>query len=377
MAADTLLFRLVRALQARVGRDGGCQGAVSRLRGFGVVCFALLMCASAPSRAQLQYNIVTASENGTYIQIGRDLATYVAPAAGIELRALPSKGSVENMKRLRDEPGTKLALVQSDVYQAFKDLAGRGNLEAGRIVRPLRVVMPLYDEEIYVVTRADSPLRYISEIRDQRINIGPIGSGSGITASTLYQAMFGVPMTEANVSSFTHEEALVKLVRDRSVDVVIVVAGQPASLFLGMEQGVEKYFKLLSRDESPATASALVTYSKSAIKASSYPNWLSADVPTLGVKTLVVTYDYSLSQTRDALSRFSKSLCENFSMLQANGHPKWRDVSLKLPALSPGWSYYPPTEQQLSSCMSPRPHRAARPRPNCTFQDKVMGLCGE
>lgn len=340
-----------------------------------VALMALTMGVLAQAQTNPQYNIVTASENGTYIQIGRDLATYIAPGAGIDLKALASKGSVENMKRLRDEPGTKLALVQSDVYQAFKDLAGRGNLEAGRIVRPLRVVMPLYDEEIYVVTRSDSPLRYISEIRNQRINIGPIGSGSAITSSTLYQAMFGSPIPETNVTSYSNEEALIRLVRDRSIDVVILVAGQPASIFLGMEPGVEKYFKLLGRDESAATSSALVTYAKSAIRSASYPNWLAADVPALSVKTLVVTYDYSLAQTRENLARFAKSLCDNFSVLQAKGHPKWNEVSLKLPALSPGWSYYAPTEAQLSMCMSAATPRRIQSTPNCGFQDRVLGLC--
>ena len=70
----------------------------------------------------LDFNIVTAGERGTYIQIGKDLATIIAKPAGIDLGVLPSNGSVENVKRLRYDPGIKLALVQSDVYQAFLDL---------------------------------------------------------------------------------------------------------------------------------------------------------------------------------------------------------------------------------------------------------------
>ncbi|MFN9709407.1 MAG: TAXI family TRAP transporter solute-binding subunit [Burkholderiales bacterium] len=334
-----------------------------------------LLVLPAWAQRNLQYNIVTASENGTYIQIGRDLANFVAPAAGIDLKALPSKGSVENMRRLRDEPGTKLALVQSDVYQAFKDLAARGNVEAERIVRPLRVVLPLYNEEIYVVTRSDSPLKYLSEIRNQRINIGPIGSGSAITASTLYQSMFGLPISESQVSSFSNEEALIRLVRDRSIDVVILVAGQPSPIFLGMEPGVEKYFKLLSRDDSAAVSQALITYSKSEIRSQSYPQWLAKDVPALAVKTMIVTYDYSLPQTRDALARLAKSLCDNFPLLQAKGHPKWSDVSLKLPPLSPDWSYYPSTEAQINNCSSTAAIRRPSSSPNCPFHDRVLGLC--
>ena len=57
--------------------------------------------------AATEYKIVTASERGTYIQIGRDLAKLVAPAADIALEVLPSAGSAENVHRLRYRVGGK------------------------------------------------------------------------------------------------------------------------------------------------------------------------------------------------------------------------------------------------------------------------------
>jgi TRAP-type uncharacterized transport system substrate-binding protein len=125
---------------------------------------------------------VTASERGTYIQIGRDLAKFVAPDAEIDLEVLPSVGSAENVQRLRYEPGVRFALVQSDVYQAFLDQAGAGNAEAGAIIKPLRVIMPLYNEEIYFIARADAPFKWVHEIKDARINVGPIRSGTAMSA---------------------------------------------------------------------------------------------------------------------------------------------------------------------------------------------------
>ena len=78
------------------------------------------------------FKIVTASERGTYIQIGRDLARYIAPLARHPARRAASAGSAENVQRLRYEPGVKLALVQSDVYQAFLDQAAAGNARGAR-----------------------------------------------------------------------------------------------------------------------------------------------------------------------------------------------------------------------------------------------------
>src|ERR1043165_6398439 len=124
----------------------------------------------APSAAE--FKIVTASPRGTYIQIGRDIASIVAPSADIDLEVLPSAGSAENVRRLRYEKGVKFAIVQSDVFQAFLDQAATGNSEAGRIIRPLRVILPLYNEEIYFIARADSNLNFIHDIRNARINAG-------------------------------------------------------------------------------------------------------------------------------------------------------------------------------------------------------------
>ncbi len=99
---------------------------------------AALLLAHGIASASTPYKIVTASERGTYIQIGRDLAKYIAPAADIDLEVLPSAGSSENMQRLRYEPGVKFALVQSDVYQAYINQGASGYAEAARIIRPLQ-----------------------------------------------------------------------------------------------------------------------------------------------------------------------------------------------------------------------------------------------
>jgi type II secretory pathway predicted ATPase ExeA len=149
----------------------------------------------SPGRSSnVPFKIVTASERGTYIQIGRDLARFVAPEAGIDLEVLPSAGSAENVQRLRREAGVKLALVQSDVYQAFLDQAQAGNAEARELIRPLRLIVPLYNEEIYFIVRADAPQNFVHEIRNARINVGPLLSGTAMTATTLYRQLFGAAL---------------------------------------------------------------------------------------------------------------------------------------------------------------------------------------
>src|SRR5437764_3006786 len=191
--------------------------------------------ASTIADAAAEFKIVTASTRGTYIQIGRDIASFVAPQADIDLDVLPSAGSAENVRRLRHEAGVTFAIVQSDVYQAFLDQAAGGNAEAGNIIRPLRVIVPLYNEEIYFVARADSDLNYVHEIKDAKINAGELGSGTALTTSTLYRLMFGEALPEAKTSFASNEDALVKLITDKTIYVVAVVAGQPDKLLFEMK----------------------------------------------------------------------------------------------------------------------------------------------
>jgi TRAP transporter TAXI family solute receptor len=352
----------------------------------GALLAATACSAVAATATATPYKIVTASKTGTYIQIGNDLAKWVAEPAGIDLEVLESKGSAENVQRMRFESGVRMALVQSDVYQAFLDEAKAGNAEAGNIIRPLRLIMPLYDEEIYFVARADSPLNAIHEIKDKRIGVGPIGSGTALTSRTVYQLMFGEPLPPANASYLTNEEALTKLTVDKSIDVAIVVAGQPAKLFADMKPEARKYIKILKFDEAaPESARAKKTYFPVTLRTQSYPTWLTADVPTLSVRAYLVTYDYGLNSTVDGLNRFADSLCTNFDKLQANGHPKWKQVKLDLPPLGQGWRYYAPMERRLRKCIAARqvadPGAAAassRPAPKarvCSEQEKVLGLC--
>ena len=341
------------------------------------LCGALAVLSWLPVLAAAQpavpYKIVTASERGTYIQIGRDLAKFIAPAAQIELEALPSAGSAENIHRLRYEPGVKFALVQSDVYQAFINQSNAGDNNAAAIIKPLRVILPLYNEELYFIVRADSPLNFVHEIRDSTINVGPLRSGTAMSATTLYRLMFERPAADDRLSFLSNEDALVKLTGDKSIDVVVVVAGQPAKLLVDMKPEARALIKLLKFDgEHPSSKAVLKTYFSSTVRAASYPNLLTEDVAGIAVKAYLVTYDYNQVGTKSRLGQFAKSLCDNFVQLQASGHPKWKEVSLAMPQLGQGWSYFTPTAQELARCAQKAPAKPIKP---CTTEQKILGLC--
>ena len=278
---------------------------------------------------------------------------------------------------MRYDPRVLFAIVQADVYQAFLDRAATGNKEAATIIRPLRVILPLYNTEIHYIVRSDSPLNYLHDIKDAKINGGVVGSGAALITHTLYRMMFKGPIPEQNASYLSNEEALVKLIGDKTVDVVVVAAGQPAPLIANMKPEAQKYIKLLKFDPNhPSSKLPLTVYTYSTVNASSYPNILRENFTTIAVGAYLVTYDYNLEFTVSHLTRFARSLCENFATLQAKGHPKWREVNLSLPALGPGWVYYPPTTREIRACLAKTKPRApgATGKP-CSAEERILGFC--
>ena len=109
------------------------------------------------------------------------------------------------------------------------------------------------------------------------------------------------------------------------------------------------------------------------MRATSYPNLLTGDLPAVAVKAYLVTYDYALGSTVASLRKFARSMCQNFGTLQSQGHPKWREVDLTLPALGRGWIYYPPMAREIQSCTAGK--QAAVPGKSCTQQERILGLC--
>jgi len=336
---------------------------------------AALILQASVAQAAAQFKIVTADKTGTYYAVGTDLAKFIAPGADIDLEVLPTAGSAANIKLLRYEPGVKFAIVQADVYQAFVDRGAAANSEAARIIRPLRVILPLYNTEIYYIVRADSSLNYLQDIKNAKINGGLVGSGAAFITHTLYRMMFGGPIPEANASYLSNAEALRKLVTDKSVDVVVVAAGQPAPIIANMKPEAQKLIKFLKFDPShPTSKRPLTIYAPATVRASSYPNLLQEDFTTISVGAFLVTYDYNMHLTVDHMVRFARSLCENFSALREKGHPKWQEVQLALPALNPGWTYYSPTEREIRSCLAGKPP-ATRSQRACAPEERILGLC--
>ncbi|HZV53681.1 MAG TPA: TAXI family TRAP transporter solute-binding subunit [Rhodocyclaceae bacterium] len=299
--------------------------------------------------------LLTGPQSTTQWQVGRDLAQRVADPAGISLEVVTTDGPTQSLQRLRDDGsrggGLKLVLLQADVAQAYLAAAERGNAEAATYLTPMRVIAPLYEEELYFIVRSDSGLGSIQDIQDARINVGPLEGGTALAVSTLYRLLFETPIPGGKTSFLDHEEALAKLITSRTVDVVAILADQPTKLIANMKPEARRFVRLLKFDAShPRSAAVLQTFSAATIRATSYPNLLAEDMPALASRIYLVAHGYRQGEDDELLARLARGWCQNLPRLQAEGHAKWREVEIGLPALKPGWQYAPPSAQEIAFC---------------------------
>ena len=302
---------------------------------------------------------LAAPDRGMARQFGDDLVRLVAPEAKVvDLRVLLTPRPAAKARPRADpgvkDPGMKFALVRSDRVQGLLDQATPGNARARALVRPLRVVLPLYAEDVHFIARADAPFDFVHQVRDARINVGPSGSPDAVSIAALYRRMFGAALPAASARFLSPDAALAELTGARSVDVVAIVGGHLPAWLAALNPEARRHLKLLRVDDAdPAATKA--SSGRATLPAAPSASRPPADLPGLALRSYLVTRDDGLPRTQAQLRQFARALCRNLPRLQANGHAGWREVSLALPELEPGWRYAVPTASEIQRCVAGEP----------------------
>lgn len=314
---------------------------------------------------------VTGAEPDIQMNMGRDIARHIARDADIEIDVRGVAGTPEALLRLREAGGLQLAMLQSDTAPSYLGATQRGNTEARKMIDPVRVIAPLHEEEIHFLVRADSPMNSLHDLAQARINLGPLRSGSALTATNLYRLMFDAAIPDTQASFLPVEEALVKLITERNIDAVVIVAARPVRVLANMKPEARQFVKLLRFDATHPTATALLgTYSPATALVADYPNLIAADQPTLSVRTLLAASGFG-KKSDAALARFSAAWCKNFSHLQTEGQPQWRGVTLTEQAPPQGWVQSHIAQRAIRACLE---GKQPPPEP-CAQEDRALGLC--
>lgn len=327
------------------------------------------------------YCIAAGLRKLTYFKMSEDLERIVGTDAKIPLKPLEG-GSVINIKRMRWQGGVKFAILQSDILEFFRDEQENGNKIAGEIIQPLKVVIPLHNEELHLLVRADSDIKTFHDIKDRKIAVGPAESASATTAKAIYKYMFEKKPDKDNIYHSSVEDALRALAIDKKVDAWLTVSGQPAGIFQGMKAEAKEKIKLVAFDKNNEQERRILDgpYFESEIKGGHYA-WLKNNVPTLAVKAFLITQKYTNQKTKNSIKKITQSICRKINDLKRSGHPKWKEVSLERIVLPGGWQY---SDDALAAFESPECRidsisvQSSSPLDTvCSDEAEILGLCGK
>jgi TRAP transporter TAXI family solute receptor len=271
-------------------------------------------------------DISSGREGGTYIQIAREIAQTVAKDTGLNMSVIPSKGSKENIKNMIENHKVKFSIIQHDIIQLLKR-SRRGKYR--KLGEDIRVLLPLYMEEVHILVRKKSNIECLTDIKKGVVAIGPKGSGTALSALLIFEQLFGRgTLTSDMIDRSNLKQAMEKL-KKGEVDVVFAVGAQPIADLV-----VDGEYRLIPFDDIISDQ-----YYETTIRKESYP-WLERSVKVAGVMSFLVCNEAN-SIAPYKMREFGSNFLRRLKYLQDFGHKRWKEVKKRLPPLpsSQEWRY--------------------------------------
>lgn len=280
-----------------------------------------------------EINLVSGSESGVYYSIARDIEK-LAEKNNLDVDVIPTRGAFQNIHDVFNYNSVGLGLTQGDIIGFFNTFAN-DNEDIRVKVESLRIVLPLYLEEIHLITRQD--IQSVEDLEGKVVSIGDEGSGTAMTTTNLlYQ--WGV--NPKQLVTYDVKRSIDAL-RGGEIDAMFYVVGSPAKVL--QEQILESdNFRILplslTLSEDDDFLSRL--YSSVTLPANTY-NWQREDVQTLAVQSFLFTVE---GESCENVSPVASLIKNNLPWLRENGNPIWQKVDLT--------SLHDRTPKKISQCVS-------------------------
>ncbi len=289
--------------------------------------------ASRVARAnQGTVGIISGGIGGTYIRIASDLAAVLND--GDRLRVLPivGEGSIRNINDILYLRGVDIGIVQSDVLSYFKRQPGYRN-----IAERIAYITKLYNEELHVL--AGPRIRTIRDLAGKKVNVGLKGSGTSMTAATVFRAL-GIKVRPVHMDQAL---AIEEIKRGR-IAATLYVAGKPASIVANLKPSDGLHIVPVAY-----RGRLQESYLPTRFTHSDYPQLIpkGQTVRSIAVGAVMAVYNWKPDTERyRKVDRFIKAFFSKFDQfLKPPRHKKWREVNLA--AKVPGWKRFSAAETYL------------------------------
>ena len=267
-------------------------------------------------QAFCQMIILSGPEKGSYSQFADDIVAILGEKSNILLENNTTDGSAFNFKMLID-PNTnyKIALIQSDFMNLMD---AEDKLNDTDKTGSLKVVMQLAKEQIHFVVRKSSDLTSLQDLAMKRVGIGTIDQGGFATAKIIRERS---QIDWATV--YVGFDEMLSRLSTESINAGFVVGSAPLDMLNIDPQVMVDGMALIELDDFNGWADY---YENDTIYSGDY-KWLDKNIPTFGVRTLLVVNESKLnSEEKETVSVIKSSIIQNIDQLKIQGHPKWSTV---------------------------------------------------
>ncbi|MEO0415207.1 MAG: TAXI family TRAP transporter solute-binding subunit [Verrucomicrobiota bacterium] len=258
------------------------------------------------NRPSADLNFASGQSGGLYVSIANDLKKVIEDEnPKITIHTQQTDGSVANIQLL--EAGeVQLALTQNDVP---------GNTQ-------LRTIAPIHHGYLHFITRRDSNIKSLQNLRNKRVATGSKGSGSYRITTQLFD-YFGltehIQLSQASVETATAQ------LQNGEIDAWLVMLGFRAPALMELLTNPDIALVSLPANEVDALEGFVMSYpfcSTKTIPPLSYsPQQLTA-IDTLTIPTLLVTTD---KQPNALIEHLTENLFSNRPILR-HQHPAFAEM---------------------------------------------------
>ena len=284
--------------------------SINRRISLALMAGAVLASGAAMAQQRVFFGIATGGTGGTYYPLGGMLAQLISNKATVDGKKITATAeaagaSVGNAKLL----GTKdieSAFVAADIL----DAAYHGKAQfANAPLKNVRALGALYPETVQLITRADSGIQGVRDLKGKSISSGSPGSGQYQLVTDLLR-VHGLSRSDVKEDSSSFTQAVDKI-KDGNLHATLITAGVPTAAVTDFAQSHALKVIPLTGPEIAALLKEQPFYTQVQLPANSYKGQTSA-VPTLAVMAIWATHD---GVPENVAYEVTKALYENTAIM--------------------------------------------------------------
>lgn len=284
---------------------------------------AAVVATGALAQQRMFFGIATGGTGGTYYPLGGMLAQLISNKATVDGKKISATAeaagaSVANAKLLGNKD-IESAFVAADILDAA--YAGKGQFQ-GAPIKNLRALGALYPETVQLITRADSGISSVKDLKGKSISSGAPGSGQYQLLTDLLK-VYGMSRSDIkeDLSSFTQA---VDKIKDGNLHATLITAGVPTAAVTDFAQSHALKVIPLAGPEIAELQKQQPFYANVQLPANTYKGQAEA-VNTLAVMAVWTAHD---AVPENVAYEVTKALYENVAIM-GQVHVQGKNISLQ------------------------------------------------